>query len=156
MTNDSLHHIRLVEILLILLNEIKQSGMEKERMEFLSHELMNRGYSEQEISTAFSWIIERLSTSAEVPTPNPKSFRVLHDIEKIFISKEAYGFLLQLISLGLLSQSDFERVVERALLEFQPNLGSESIKPIIAEVLFGENESYNFGSDTSIPDELIQ
>ena len=146
---------KIVEILIILMGEIKESGMEEGHMELLSDELLNRGYSEQEISTAFSWIIERLGYTGEVPTPDPESFRVLHDIEYIFISKEAYGFLLQLSYLGLLTHEEFEKVIESALQESVPQLDLEGMKMIIGELFFGEADSNAFGGEIILPDDLV-
>ena len=53
---------KLIEILIILMNEINRRGIEFERMEILSGKLLDQGYSESEISTAFSWMIERFGS----------------------------------------------------------------------------------------------
>lgn len=140
---DIMQHGRIVDILVVLMGEIKTRGMGNERMELLSTELLKRGYSEQEISTAFSWILERIAYSYGETSPGPNSFRVLHDIEKIFISREAYGFLLHLMSVEMISAEEFERIVERVLMEAIPGMGVDKIKDITTEVLFGAS---NFGA----------
>ena len=147
---------RIVDILVVLMDEIKSGGMKNERMEVLSTELMKRGYSEHEISTAFSWILERIVVPEDEITANPGSFRVLHDIEKIFISKEAFGFLIQLASLGILSHSEIEQVIETALMESSPGLGVDRIKTLIADVILGDTDSLMTGSDIFIPDDFLQ
>ena len=147
---------RIVDILVVLMDEIKSRGMKNERMELLSTELMKRGYSEQEISTAFSWILERMVIADQEITADPKSFRVLHDIEKIFISKEAFGFLLQLASIGMLSHTEIELVIEKVLMESSPSLNVEKVKTLIAEVILGDNDSMIPGSDIFIPDDFLQ
>ena len=147
---------RIVEILIILMGEIKKSGMEQDNMELLSEKLLNCGYSEQEISTAFSWVIERLEQTGEASSPDPESFRVLHDIEHIFISNEAYGFLIQLSYLGLLTYEEFEKVIESVLLASIPRLDMEGMKSIIGEVLLGEAYSDAFGGEIFLPDDLVQ
>lgn len=148
--------VKIVEILLILMGEIRKSGMVKANMELISDELLNQGFSQQEISTAFSWILERTQEHGETITPRPQSFRVMHELERIFISKEAYGFLLQLYHIGLLTYDDFEKVIERSLLESTPQLDIEGIKLIIAEILFGESSRSNLSGDFFIPDDLVQ
>ncbi len=107
---------KLIEILIILMNEINRRGVEFERMEMLSGKLLDQGYSKSEISTAFSWMIERFAALNNNIQPNPKSYRVLHDIEKIFISPEAYGYLLQLNALGLLNMEEMEKIIERSFI----------------------------------------
>jgi len=147
---------RIVDILVVLMDEIKSGGMKNEHMEVLSSDLMKRGYSEQEISTAFSWILERVVVPEGEISPGRYSFRVLHDIEKIFISKEAFGFLIQLASIGMLSHSEIEQVIEAALMESSPGLSVDKIKALIADVILGDSDSMIPGSDIFIPDDFLQ
>lgn len=147
---------KLIEILIFLMSEIKNRGMEEDRMEILSGELMDRGYSEQEISTAFSWILERIAAFQDEISPNPKSFRVLHDIERVFISPDAYGYLLQLSSLGLLTSNELEKVIERALMISNPWMEVNEIKSVVVDVLFEDNDMFGLDSDDFKPDDIVQ
>jgi uncharacterized protein Smg (DUF494 family) len=147
---------KVIEILIILMKEIKQRGMAKEQMRVLSGELLNRGYTEQEISSAFTYIIERFGSDLEGLAPDPKSFRVLHDFERIFISADAYGYLLQLSALGLVSAEEVERIIERAVLTSIPNMKVEEMKPLVGEVLFGTGENFNLESGEYSIEDLIQ
>jgi len=146
---------RIVDILVVLMDEIHSRGMENNRMELISTELLKKGYSEKEISTAFSWILERMVYSNSNAAPNPHSYRILHDVEKLFISQEAYGFLLQLEMIGLLSHEELERVIESALMESTPGLSVEKIKSLVAETIFGQNEALLPGNDLVVPEDFI-
>ena len=147
---------RIVDILVVLMDEIKSRGMEDDRMELISTELLKKGYSEQEISTAFSWILERIISPGDDSTPFPGSYRVLHDIEKIFISQEAYGYLLQLTAIGMLSYNELEKVIERALVESTPGLTMKGIKPLVAEIILGLPDISLHGSDIFVQDVFVQ
>jgi uncharacterized protein Smg (DUF494 family) len=123
------------------MGEIRRNGVESDQMEVLSDDLLGKGYSKQEISTAFSWILERMKYTKHNFTAHPKSFRLLHDIERIFLSKESYGFLLQLSSLGLLSPEEFEIIIDRVMMEAVPSLPLDEFKSIVAEILLDSEEN---------------
>ncbi|MBC8205518.1 DUF494 family protein [bacterium] len=147
---------KIVEILVILMDEIRHRGFAEKRMEILSGELLDQGYSEQEISTAFTWIYDRFGSTHEMTDPSPSSFRVLHGIEKIFISPQAQGYLLQLQALGILTQSEFERVVERIMLIASPGLELELVRQIVLETLFDNSQNSEMGFLDLTLDDLIQ
>ena len=147
---------KLIEILIILMQEINHRGIQSERMEVLSGELLNRGYSEQEISTAFSWVLERMNLNREIQEPDPRSFRVLHNIEKVFISAEAFGYLLQLQWCGLINSDELERIIERALAAASPSMEVKEMNSIVMEVLFGDSEPYWLEGDNFLPEDLVQ
>jgi len=146
---------RIVDILVVLMDEIHSRGMENNRMELLSVELLKQGYSEKEISTAFSWILERMVYANSDAAPSPASYRVLHDVEKLFISSEAYGFLLQLEMIGVLSYEELERVIERSLMESTPGLSVERIKSLVAEIIFGQSDFSLPASELILPEDFI-
>ena len=122
------------------------------RMEVISGELLEQGYSRQEISTAFSWLLEKVASPAPLPQPDARSFRILNDIERIFISKEAYGYLLQLSTLGLITPEELEGIIEKAVMRSSPGLGVEEIKLLTAEALFEVRSADSPGEALFPPD----
>lgn len=147
---------KLIEILIILMNEINRRGVEFDQMEILSDKLLNQGYSEREISTAFSWVIERMGEFDKSIEPRPGSFRILHDIEKVFISPEAYGYLLQLYSLKLLNMDEMERIIEKSVISSSPRMKIEDMKSLVIDVLFDEEDAFMGDYDSFMPDDIIQ
>src|ERR1035437_3349664 len=99
---------RIMEIVFFLLSEIKEN---RPLAEIDLKPLSVRGFSEIEISTAFSWLIDKFSQGPDDPlilsvpfgkkpsllglSKDLASFRVYHEIESSVISKEARGFMLQ-------------------------------------------------------------
>jgi len=146
---------KLIEILIILMREINNRGMENGQMELISGELLNLGFTEHEISTAFSYVMERMNLLQDAPEPDPRSFRVLHDIERVFLSSEAYGYLLQLQTLGLISVDEMEKIIERALMMSAPKLGVNEVKSIVVEILFDTNEMTGFEGENIIPEDIV-
>lgn len=137
---------RLIEIIVYLLGEFKQP-QSSEKYTDLSKELVSKGYTENEINLAFSWIFNHLQEKQDGYEDEfryaPNSNRVLHDVEKMIISADAYGYLIQMTHLGLLSDYDLELVIERALSLGTSNITLEDIKSIAASIIFGGDSNFN-------------
>ena len=133
---------RIVEIIIYLLEEIRHQQSDENYHE-LSDELISRGYTENEINFAFSWVFNHLHTSnsgsVEQFEYSENSNRVLHDVERLIISPEAYGYLLQLKYLGLISDYELENIVERVLSIGSSSVSLEDIKALTASMLLGSD-----------------
>jgi|WetSurMetagenome_2_1015567.scaffolds.fasta_scaffold46194_3 uncharacterized protein Smg (DUF494 family) len=128
---------RIIEIVMFLLSEIRRT--KKPLGELDIHELEDRGYSQAEITSAFSWIHERYSgdpASRTEWTARSGSFRILHPAERMVISPEAYGYLLQLHALGMVTQEDVEVVVERSMMSGLERITVPEIQSIVMGMLF--------------------
>jgi len=131
---------RVVEILVYIMNEMQGEKAAPNNMEMISRDLLQRGYTENEISSAFSWLYERHQNENEelVRHTGPTlsgTFRVLHDLERLVISPEGYGYLLQLKHLGVLDDAQIEQVIERAMMVGATRLPEEAIKSLVASTL---------------------
>jgi uncharacterized protein Smg (DUF494 family) len=128
---------RIVEIIVYVISELKHN---KQISEIDIDELQKRGYSRIEISTAFSWIVDRFELSDKFYVSegyiNPNSFRILHDGEKDLFTKEALGNLLQLHSLGLLSNEHIEMLIERTVMTGMNQIDSQQLKIYVANIIF--------------------
>jgi len=129
---------RIIEIIVYLLEEFQQKQT-NEKYTDLSKELLSRGYTESEINFAFSWIFNHLQESRDEQNEfsyEPDSIRVLHDLEKLVIAPEAYGYLLQLLHLGMIKEVDLEDVIERSLSIGSAHITLEDVKSLAASVIF--------------------
>ncbi len=129
-------HERIVEIILFLVNELKSN---KQLSEVDVSLLSQNGYTQSEISTAFSWLFERLSVGEPlVPPGKPgnSSHRMLNDAEKMVIQSDAFGYLLQCHQLGLLTNSDMEIIIERIMAAGFSTVGINEMKSFVAGLLF--------------------
>lgn len=140
---------RIMEIVFFLLAEIKE---DKPLAEIDLKPLSVRGFSEIEISTAFSWLIDKFSEGPEDPiilalpfgkkpnllgpTKDGASFRVYHEIESSIIAPEARGFMLQMLELGILTDSDIEFMIDRIMLSGTTNASLEEVKDFVSGMLF--------------------
>ncbi|SRR5579883_7254 len=150
---------RIMEIILFLLSEMRE---DKQLMDIDLKPLSSRGFSQTEISTAFSWLIDKFSMGLDSENPvllavpfgkksmldptksaSEVSFRVYHEVERSVISPEAQGFLLQMVELGLMSDAEMEALVDRIMLSGVPSASIEDVKQLVSATVF------NF--DSSIP-----
>lgn len=133
---------RLIEIIVYLLQEFQQD-QSKENYKDFSKELISKGYTENEITMAFGWIFNHMQTQpaedAETFHYTQDSSRVLHEVEKLVFQPQAYGYLIQLRHLNLLSDYDVEVVIDRALSMGTPTVTVDDIKSIAASLIFGAN-----------------
>jgi uncharacterized protein Smg (DUF494 family) len=133
---------RIVEILIYLIGEIHSRRIELDEVEIISDDLVKRGFTENEISTAITYLFDRIhKRDLEWKTENqqcywPYSERVLHDIERMVLTPDAYGYLLQLKHLGLIDALELEQIIERSLLMGSARISVEDIKIIVASFLF--------------------
>ena len=133
---------RIVEILIYIMSEIQEN---KGLAEIDLGELKDKGYTQSEISTAFSWLYDTMHLSEGVLSHPARaaegSRRMLHDIEKTLITTEGQGYLIHLSELGLLDEQDVEQVIERAMVSGYEKLTLQELQELVAFVLFSKSGS---------------
>jgi uncharacterized protein Smg (DUF494 family) len=127
---------RVVEIILFLVSELRShKGLNEVDVSSLTRD----GYTQSEISSAFSWLFERLAAGKSM-TENVSgtsfSHRMLNDAEKLVVGSQAYGYLIQCQQLGLLSYGDIETIIERIMVAGFTAVGLPEMKSFVAGYLF--------------------
>ena len=144
---------RVIEIILFLVNEL-QSNKRLNDVDVSS--LTRDGYTQSEISSAFSWIFERLSGGGSILTVRQEpstSHRLLNDAEKMVVGSQAYGYLIQCQQLGLLTMGDIEMIIERIMTAGFGTVGLPEMKSFVAAYLFemdGSNGQVSLGTNDTI------
>jgi uncharacterized protein Smg (DUF494 family) len=106
------------------------------------------GYNTSEISAAYSWIVQKHKAGDlpepldEQPQKQQKSHRVLHMAEKMMITPEAHGYMLELINSGLIDHLQMERVIEKLMLNPTERVTKAKIKETVSKIIFS-NEPTN-------------
>jgi uncharacterized protein Smg (DUF494 family) len=138
-----MYYERIIEIIVILLNELKQSNqLDQKEVEMLS----KMGYTQNEISTAFSWIYSKLYEGEKIFVDKPKSknsHRFLHEVEKNIITPEAYGYIVQLRELGLINDFDIEVIIDKIMVSGYLKVYLHDIKMFIASYLLDMDDMSN-------------
>ncbi|MDP4219296.1 MAG: DUF494 family protein [Bacteroidota bacterium] len=143
---------RVMEVILFLVGEMRRN---KQLGEIDLGKLAEKGYTEMEVSTAFSWLFDKMALSvsqsnvsdiSHQPKLGNTHFRVYHDLEQSFLSSEARGYLLQLRELGLLKDSEMELLVDRLWFIGLDEVGIDNIRDLAAAMIFDFEDSSRTGS----------
>jgi uncharacterized protein Smg (DUF494 family) len=144
---------RIVEIILYLVSELRSN---KRLSDVDVSSLTRDGYTQSEISSAFSWLFERLTlgkSMTDVTSGASTSHRILNDTEKMVIESQAYGYLIQCQQLGLFSNIDVETIIERIMIAGFTTIGLPEMKSFVAGYLFdmeGSNGQVSLGTNDTI------
>jgi len=138
---------RIIEIIIYVVTELKQ----KRALSDISiQELNDRGYSTEEISTAFSWIADRLEITENLfmntQLPSDRSFRVFNDSEKELFTKEGWAEIIRLNLLGLLTNENIEQLLDRAVFLGYYKIDDKQLKNYLAQTIFKINTQMPNGS----------
>ena len=126
---------KIIEIIVYLLSELKNN---KQLTEVDMDKLENLGYTQNEINTAFSWVYSKIYAGEKIFVNDKKdtrSQRFLHDVEQNVITPEAFGYLIQLKELGLISNLDSDLIIDKIMVSSYNKVDREDMKMIIATYL---------------------
>jgi uncharacterized protein Smg (DUF494 family) len=141
---------RIVEIILFLVSELRS---DRQLSDVDVSLLARNGYTQSEISSAFSWVFERMSVGQPLVKEGSdleSSFRVLHEAERIVISPDAHGYLLQWQALGLLTNNEIEMIIERIMAAGFSAIGEAEMKSFLAGFLFEQEHERHRGGRISL------
>ncbi|MCL5268354.1 MAG: DUF494 domain-containing protein [Bacteroidetes bacterium] len=137
---------KIIELIVFLMRELRQA---RDISKVDVSKLTESGYSQTEISTALSWIYDKMNVREplkRVKSPHVRSYRIFHDAERQIMTKEARGFLVEMYELGLIDQLDLENIIERSLMSGLNTVDRDEVKSIVASVLFEYNTPSKPGS----------
>ena len=138
----------IVEILVILLRQYPEGDIKPEEFDPLTADLIGLGYSKQEIETALFWYYNRLEHNEKEQVfsdqPDSKSFRILHEVERTILSPGAYGYLVELRALGLISVLDMDQIIEKAIIVGGRKVSVDEIKSYVASFIMEQEAGSQF------------
>ncbi len=131
---------RLFDIITSVINEIREQSLDNIDLHFIVDLLIERGFSEQDISDAMMWLMHHGETSVrnlqKTTTHLPRPiWRTLHETESNALTPEAFGYLFHLREMEILSDEDMETIIERAVNLKTPSLDVEEIQDLISMVI---------------------
>ncbi len=134
----------VVEILVILMREYPEGVVAIDEFDPLTKDLMGQGYTHHEIETALFWFHNR-SEMQEVSIMSDEfdtnSVRVLHDMEKVVVSPQAFGHLIELKALGLINLADLNNILEKAMILGGTSVNLDDIKMLAAAQILEQDNS---------------
>ena len=133
MIMENFMYEKIIEIIVYVIQQVRQN---KSLNDLNIEELQSKGYSNSEISTALSWLIDKSEITERLfPVPetsNQESFRVLHDTEKEIFTKDAWGELISMKALGIISNENIEMLIDRSSLMGFQQIDAQQVKLFVA------------------------
>lgn len=126
---------KIIEIIVYILSELKNN---KSLEEVDYKELRKNGYTKDEIDSAVNWVYSKINVKEkpffdEITTS--RSFRFLNDAERNVITKESFGYMLQLQILSVLKEYDIEALIDKIMTSGIVKIRVADMKKIIADYL---------------------
>lgn len=123
---------RIIDLILYLVSQIRQkTPMDSIDVKVLAAD----GYTDAEIGAAFSWLVDQEAFRSPDHLSRRSGFRVLHESERAIFPPEAYGYLLQLMEIGILTDFDLENILNRMHFGGVAPLTIRDVKDLIPLVL---------------------
>lgn len=135
---------RILEIVFYLVQHARVHKGRIGPFRSISRDLKNLGFTESEISSAYSWFLDELQKEGGKIDTSPRmteSVRVLSAEEMENFSPDAIGFLMQLVQMQLLRQSQFENIVERSFLVGPEQIDLTTAKVIASRYVFSTGKA---------------
>ncbi len=140
----------MFDILVYLFENYFEAELEPDQNK-LARELSAAGFDSDEISRAFDWFsgLEAFARTDSAPmAPNsPHATRCYAPQEQAKLGTEGRGLLAFLEMSGVLSPSQRECVIDRALALNEPEVTLEQVKWIVLMVLWSHGQDYVFVED---------
>lgn len=140
---------KILEIVIYMVSRIRENPENREvrsergeRGQFsdMSADLHSLGFTEKEISSAYSWMFDRYDGNFERLFQSPEfssgATRVLAPRERLAVSSNAFGYLTRLVELGILRSADLEEIVEACVQSGRHNVTLDEMKLIVSGALF--------------------
>lgn len=134
-------HDRILEIVVYLMSQLSDQQGNLGSLDDMSADLRSMGFTDNEISSAYNWLLKHFedypdSFSTRTKEISSNSVRVLSDAERKMISPEAYGYLLQIRHLGILTAEQMEMILDRCLLFGAGPIDTNDIKLLASATMF--------------------
>lgn len=130
-----------MEIVVYLMNQLNDRQGTMVSIDEMSADLRSMGFTDNEISSAYSWLLKHFedyphSFAIKGKEIGKRSVRILSETERKIISPQAYGYLLQLRHLGLLTAEQMEMILDRCMLFGGGPVDTEEMKVLASTAMF--------------------
>jgi uncharacterized protein Smg (DUF494 family) len=139
---------RILEIVVLLMNHLEEHQGSLGNIDDMSENLRSLGFTDSEISTAYNWLFKQIETAPDSFNFNERpdrtsAVRVLSEAERKIFEPDAYGYLLQLQHLGLLTAEQVESIIDKGMVLGAGSVDVDEAKFLVSGVLF-DNASVDF------------
>ena len=141
---------RVIEIVVYIVYSLRSGSDENiiGEIKNLSERLVDQGYSENEINSAFTWLMNEMSTSEEDgeldldQLLSQQAIQNWSNYPKPNIKPAPYDFLVQLRELDIIGENEIEQILDQSLRHGKNSTSISEIKAMVARLIMNpENVS---------------
>ncbi len=137
---------KILEIVVYLMNQLTDHQGTIGNIDEMSADLRSMGFTDSEISSAYNWLLQHFedypdSFSFSEKKISRRSVRILSEAERGVISPEAFGYLLQLRQLNLLTPEQMEMILDRCALFVNDPIDIGEMKILASVAMFDTGSS---------------
>ena len=134
----------MFEVLVYMFENYFESDIHPDH-ETLSKELFAAGFDQEDINGAFDWYSALESMSdADVPQLGTAGLRIYSDVETKKLSPDSLSFMMFLEQAKVLTSSQRELVIDRAMALPQPEIGLEETRWIVLMALWNQDKASDY------------
>ena len=138
---------RVLEIVIHLMDHLRDNHGQMSDMDGVFSDLKGLGYTDNEISSAYSWVMERFGNTennffSQFPETHFSS-RILTNYERHLLTPQAHGFLINLLHYNLIDDEQFESILERATMFSPRPVTVDQIRLVASAVVFRDFSEYD-------------
>lgn len=90
-------------------------------------------FTETELSAAYAWVLQH--PDHLTPSLSHSYQRIFHAAERMILTKEAWGWLIELQNLGIIDPSIIERIIEKLMLQYQGKVDLITLKSMVSTLI---------------------
>lgn len=134
---------RVIEIVVYIVDSMRSGSDENiiGEIKNLSEKLVDQGYSENEINSAFTWLMNEMSTSEEDGEPELDQLLSQQAIQNWSncpgpnVKPAPYDFLVQLRELDIIGENEIEQILDQSLRHGKNSTSISEIKAMVARLI---------------------
>lgn len=135
---------RVMEIVSYIVAAMESNVPEtiQHQFETLSQKLIDEGYTETEIDSAITWLVDKMPPAMEseslVATPSHGQLQQnsWYNFDKPTLTSAAFNFLIQLKELDIIGDNEIEQIVTQAVMYGKKSISISEIKAIVDSLIF--------------------
>lgn len=137
---------RVMEIVAYIVNAM-QSSLDEAifgQFENLSTVLIEQGYTENEINSAFSWLIEKIPPDMDgeysiEQVPPDQQDRTWYNFNKSAFTPTGSNYLIQLHELDIIGEEEIEQILDHSHRHGKHGISIYEIKAMVSSLIFNTN-----------------
>jgi len=117
----------------------KQDKDYEKELSFWSAQLGKMGFSDREVGTALSWVLERFGSKGE-KRHGPASVRIFSEAETVLFTPDAFSALVRYYALGILPPERLELLLEKVSWAGKAPVDRKNLEWLVSILIFSPAE----------------